>query len=157
LQISERIKRMLKAQVLDLLELENFATPETSAQKDIDKALAIVRHELGQTLARKHRLTKTLPDAENALRELLGKAELAIAHDAEDLARAAVMRKVELEAHIADIRESISGCQKDAQELESVIRQLSIRTGQSTDTIMDLKNFEQAFEDLDKKTDKGNA
>jgi len=155
LDISTRIKSILKTQILELLELEVTTSPEKAARKDIDQALVILRTELGRTLARRHRLKKALPEAQAALLDMAGKVEVAVSHDADDLARAAIARKLELETYITELGEDITTCEAEAKELEKLIDHLMVRNGQDLlSTNHEFDSLEAAFEDLDRKIKK---
>lgn len=122
-----RLTSAFRENLNDFLDVE---TPST-ASPEMVRLTAIIdelRADLGKALAERRILNRKLNN-DDALDD---KAEAAIKLGREDLARAALARKVEQKRHLKDLNDRIERLEHEALALEELLRDLSAGTAEQS-------------------------
>ena len=118
----ERIANFIKADLADYLEVEDAKTASLIATAD--RMLTELRAALGEALALSHVKSKRLAALSSDVAGYASKAEFAVSHGRDDLARTALARKLALSAQLDGLREEIAETDEEAARLEATIIEL---------------------------------
>ncbi len=138
-----RLSAALQSGLRDYLELEDAESASADAVRAA-KLADELRAELGSALAEKRRLEREL-QTEETQSALTQKAESVIRLGREDLARAALERKTQLESERRALLSHISLLSERAGELEEILLNLSLSS--------DNGNLERKLRELDSLLD----
>jgi phage shock protein A len=123
-RLMDRVASLIRAGLGDLSDppAAGTASPRTSR---IDAALADVREQLGQAIARRHQLEKARRAALQDSEAVASRAAVAIAVDREDLARAALEHQAETAGLSAAMDEDLASLSAEIAQLELLAEQLA--------------------------------
>ena len=129
-QLLERIAVLMKSDLADFFEINGEGhDPSTEA---INQMLAELRAALGERLALAHKKSKALSALSDELVEYVSKAEFAVASGRDDLARSALVRKLELTQKADALREELAFVDSETEQLEAAINRLMTERVQTT-------------------------
>lgn len=136
--------------------LASISEGEADSTTRNDKALVVVRHQLGQMIVHRRNLERELASPPPEARELTAKAEMAVRKGREDLARAAMAEIAKMTSGRQAMTDEIANLDADIAVLEAAIAKL---TGQTpvADAI-DRASLQALLAELDRlntETDKG--
>ncbi|MEL7130055.1 MAG: PspA/IM30 family protein, partial [Pseudomonadota bacterium] len=95
----------------------------------LNDAISLVRSELGQMIAHRHRLEKELNLAQTTLKGLSPKIDQAVDGGHDDLARQAIAVRLDVEKRIADLSEDRALADTQILDLEDIITRLKEKAG----------------------------
>jgi phage shock protein A len=125
-----RVSRIISGSVNLAVERAESAAPEAvmkEAIREVDSAMADVRKQLGEVVARRHNATQRLQSEQKRHEELSAQIRVALAQGREDLAEAAAATLLDLEAQFPVLEASVTDCGAEEKELENYIRALQAR------------------------------
>ncbi len=120
--ISSRVRRIISGSIHQLIEAFENAAPEAVMEKaicEIDETVEELRAELGRNVANRHIASKRLSDAETQHKDLASKIELAVSENRDDLAEAAIVRQLDIEAQTPVLKSSVRELDEKGKELET--------------------------------------
>lgn len=125
-----RVTRLVSGSVNSIVDAVENAAPETvmrEAIREVERAVADVRAELGKAAANKHHANKRLMEASAKHEALAEQIELAVNEGRDDLAEAAISRQLDLEAQIPVLEGALSDASERETELEGYVTALQGR------------------------------
>lgn len=136
-----RVTRLVSGSVNSIVDAVENAAPETvmrEAIREVERAIAEVRAELGKAAANKHHANKRLMEANSKHEALAGQIEVAVGEGRDDLAEAAISRQLDLEAQIPLLEHALTEAGEREDELEGYVLALQ---GRKREMESDLKAF----------------
>ncbi len=136
-----RVTRLVSGSVNSIVDAVENAAPETvmrEAIREVERAIAEVRAELGKAAANKHHANKRLMEANSKHEALAGQIEVAVGEGRDDLAEAAISRQLDLEAQIPLLEHALTEAGEREDELEGYLLALQ---GRKREMESDLKAF----------------
>ncbi len=136
-----RVTRLVSGSVNSIVDAVENAAPETvmkEAIREVERAIAEVRAELGKAAANKHHANKRLMEATSKHEALAGQIEVAVNEGRDDLAEAAISRQLDLEAQIPLLESALTEAGEKEDELEGYVLALQ---GRKREMEGDLKAF----------------
>ena len=136
-----RVTRLVSGSVNSIVDAVENAAPETvmrEAIREVERAIAEVRAELGKAAANKHHANKRLMEATSKHEALAGQIEIAVTEGRDDLAEAAISRQLDLEAQIPLLESALTEAGEKEDELEGYVLALQ---GRKREMEGDLKAF----------------
>lgn len=118
----ERLKTIVSAEVSAFLDAHEGTSPRDS---ETDRQLAMLRADLGARLAEHYRLSKAARTGDGDLADLDQKAAFALEKGREDLAKAALARKLDIQSSHAAARSALSRLEREIDALEGLIALLA--------------------------------
>ena len=123
-----RVRRIMSGSVGDLVDAMEKAASETvmrEAIREVDRAIAEVRSELGRATARQGHAQRHVVMARGKIADLGAKATFAVEQQRDYLAEAAISRQIDLEAQMPVLETAVAEAAKEAAELERCLAALA--------------------------------
>ncbi|HMB77452.1 MAG TPA: PspA/IM30 family protein [Kiloniellaceae bacterium] len=139
--IASRVGRLVSGSLNSIVDAVETMAPEVvmeEAIREVDRAIADVRAELGKVLSSRHLGSRRLADESRRHEDLSEKVRLALTEGREDLAEAAVAQMMDIEAQIPVLEETVNQARESEAELERYIAALQARKREMSD---DLKQY----------------
>lgn len=146
-RLVEKLADLIRVELADFFEINQ--TDNRGVTGESDQLLAQLRAALGERLAVAHTHSKRLANVSNELAEYAAKAEFAVSHGRDDLARSALERKLGLTKEADSLREELSKLDEQAARLENAITKLQAQHGQETPVAGDANGRDEALAELD--------
>ena len=128
--LMSRVTRLVSGSVNSIVDAVENAAPETvmrEAIREVERAIADVRAELGLAAANKHHANKRLMEATAKHEALAGQIETAVNESRDDLAEAAIGRQLDIEAQIPLLENALTEAAEREAELEGYVQALQGR------------------------------
>lgn len=119
----ERLQMTIRRRLADFLDLAPGGDAASQAEKRVELQIDELRLRLGKALAVRRRIERDQAGARAA--GLQEKAEFAIKRGRDDLARAAVRRKLELERRNLEFEQELAALDEEAAGLEASLQSVS--------------------------------
>lgn len=142
--ISSRVRRIISASIHQLTAAIENASPEAVMERaisEIDETIEELRAKLGRNVANRHIASKRLSDAEAQHKYLASKIELAVSENRDDLAEAAIVRQLDIEAQTPVLNSSVRELDEKGKELESFMAAIQAKKREMKE---DLRQFRLA-------------
>ncbi|MEK7266814.1 MAG: hypothetical protein AAB227_12030 [Pseudomonadota bacterium] len=115
----ERLQATIRRRLADFLELGPQSESAAFTPNAVERRIDELRSRLGAALAARRRIESRQRGA--AAGDLAAKAEFAIAQGRDDLARAAVQRRLESEREVQDLKRDLAAIDAEAAGLEALL------------------------------------
>lgn len=140
----DRLKTIVSAEVSAFLDAHESASPRES---ETDRQLSMLRADLGAKLAEHFRLSKSARTGDDDLADLDQKAAFALEKGREDLAKAALARKLDIQSSHAAARSALARLEREIDALEGLIDLLADPTAAPADLDTKLAELERLQEE----------
>ncbi|MEM9740489.1 MAG: PspA/IM30 family protein [Pseudomonadota bacterium] len=136
----DRLKTIVSAEVSAFLDAQEDAS---QGESDTERQRALLRADLGAKLAEHYRLSKSTRRGDEALEDLDQKAAFALEKGREDLAKAALSRKIDIQSGHAAARRALTQLEREIDALEDLIALLADPTSGPGDVESKLAELER--------------
>lgn len=140
--LSYRVGRLVSGGFHAILDKAEDLAPEIALNesvREIERATAEVRAELGKVLAQKHLASKKMLEENGRHEALTDSIHTALAKAKEDLAQVGIAEQMDIEARLVVLENTIIDCLNKEQELESFITALQAKRREMLNAIADLQ------------------
>ncbi len=142
--LSSRVKRLVSGSANMIVSTVENLAPEMVMEesiREIDKAIADVRTELGHVLTRQYHANQRLGTENQRHEELTGKVQIALKEGRQDLAEVGVAQLLDIEAQIPVLDAAVIETREAQAELESYVNALQ---GRKREMAQELEEFRAA-------------
>ncbi|MDY7097232.1 MAG: PspA/IM30 family protein [Pseudomonadota bacterium] len=128
LRVAVQVKELISSNVTSVMEsASNPAKMLYRLQREIEEAIISLEGERTKTAQRKKRLEAQLTQQELRVADWADKAQTAMDHSREDLARQALIARDECRATIDAVKADIEAAENDLAEIENAISELEAK------------------------------
>ncbi|MGF1614656.1 MAG: PspA/IM30 family protein [Gammaproteobacteria bacterium] len=138
--LTSRVGRLIAGSFHAIVDAVENAAPEATmeqAVREIDRAIADVRADLGHVEAQRHLTAKRLAEESGRHERLAEQAKLALDQGREDLATVAVERQIDIEAQIPVLEARLGELAEDKARLEGYVTALQAKRREMRDALAD--------------------
>lgn len=140
-----RIRRIIKANIedaIDSIERAGGTTVLRQAVRELDAIVEEAKRERDQATARRLQAVRQRQLYTERLDSMMEKAEWAMKQGREDLAEASVLRQMEFEQQIENLKETEAKASEQEHELEAALATLEIRKAQMEDELAAIEEYQ---------------
>ena len=145
--LKARVGRVIAGGVHALLDQIEGMAPEAmmeQAIREADKVIEDVRHELGKVAANRHLAQQQHATLNRQHETLVAQIEEALAHQREDLARAAVARQLDIEAQLPVLETTLADLSGQETELRGYVDALLAKRREMEDALSQFRKSRAA-------------
>jgi len=125
-----RVGRLISGSINAVIDAAENVSPVIVMQesiREVEQAIAEVRHELGKVAVQQHMTQERLKTEENKHQVLRDQITVALKEDREDLAEAAISKQMDIEAQLPVLKRTLEDALKQSKELEGFIAALQAK------------------------------
>lgn len=144
--MTRRVGRLISGSINAVIDAAENVSPVIVMQesiREVEKAIAEVRHELGKLVVQQHMTQDRLKSEENKHALLQGQITVALQENREDLAEAAISRQMDIEAQVPVLKKTLEDTSAQSKELEGFIAALQAKKREMDE---ELKRFKMQSE-----------
>ena len=145
MRVAIQVKELISSNVTSVVEsASNPLKMLTRLQREIEEAIISLEGERSRTSQRITRLEAQLTQGEMREADWSDKAQTAMNHGREDLARQALMAREDTTAAIATIKDDLTSAKNDLAEIETAITELEAKREDTRRQALEQASAEQA-------------
>lgn len=147
LHIAVQVRELVSSNVSEMIEAaSNPQKMLKLLRKQIEEAIIALQGDLTHVRRRETRLEREASVLDQAAKEWVGKAKIALDHDREDLARSAILAKEDALRQARSKKDKAAKVRGEAREIEEAVAQLEDKLAEARARLAELENLQSAAE-----------
>jgi phage shock protein A len=145
-----RVGRLISGSLNAVIDAAENVSPVIVMQesiREVEQAVAEVRHELGRVVVQQHMTQDRLKSEETRHQALQDQIAVALKENREDLAEAAISKQMDIEAQLPVLKRTLEDASKQSKELEGFIAALQAKKREMAEELNRFKTHSETSND----------